>query len=64
MEELFHIQFFSINAKAKAINKLKESAYYQESHIVKDYLDEFQILISKTKYIDLYTIVIKFKRGL
>ena len=30
-----------------AINKLKRIVYYQEIYIVEDYIDEFQILISK-----------------
>jgi len=33
-----------VNTVVGAIIKLEETSYYQESYIVKDYLDEFQIL--------------------
>jgi len=31
--------------KAEAVNKLEETIYYQGSHGIENYLDEFQILI-------------------
>ena len=49
--------FFLINTETEAVNKLEETTYYQGSHEVKDYLDEFQTLIS-------CTIVVKFRRDL
>jgi len=59
-EKLFYTYFFLINTTAEAVNKLEGTIYYQESYSVKDYLDEFQTLISKASYTDLYTIVVKF----
>ena len=32
----------SINTAAKTVNKFEGTAYYQESHVVENYLDEFQ----------------------
>lgn len=52
-KQCFKNQLFPINTTAKAVNKLKEILYYQESQAVKDYLDEFQKLISKTSYTNL-----------
>ena len=47
-EKLFHVYLFSINTEIKVVSKLEESAYYQRSCVVEDYLDEFQILIFET----------------
>ena len=40
-KKLFHTHFFPINTTTEAINKLKETIDYQESYIVKDYLNKF-----------------------
>ena len=40
-QKLFCIYVFSINIKAKIVNKLQEITYYQGSCEVKDYLNEF-----------------------
>ena len=50
--------------KAEAVNKLEETIYYQGSHGIEDYLDEFQILIFNANYTDPCTIVVKFRRDL
>ena len=55
---------FPINTKAKAIDRLKDLIYYQNSYVVKDYLNTIQVVITKAGYIDLYTTVVKFKRDL
>lgn len=52
--------FFLINATIKAVNRLEKMMYYQGSHIVKNYLDGFQTLISEASYTDPYIIVVKF----
>jgi len=52
--------FFSVNVVAEVVNKLEETTYYQESHAVKEYLDEFQTLILEASYTNLYMIVVKF----
>jgi len=52
-EQTYKDYFFLINTAAEAMKKLEETSYYQESHAVEDYLDEFQTLISKTSYTDL-----------
>ena len=40
-KQFFYKHFFPINITIKAVNKLEETTYYQESYIVEDYLDEF-----------------------
>jgi len=50
--------------KVEVVNKLEEIIYYQGSHGIEDYLDEFQTLISNTNYTDSCTIVVKFRRDL
>jgi len=44
----------------EAVNWLEGIAYYQRNYIVKNYIYEFQILISEANYIDLHAIVVKF----
>jgi len=46
------------------INALEGASYYQEGRMVDDYLDNFQALVSNAGYIDLQTLVVKFRRGL
>ena len=43
------------------LTNLREIPYYQDNHSVENYLDKFQALISKARYIDFYTIIVKFK---
>ena len=50
--------------KVEVVNKLEEIIYYQGSHGIEDYLDEFQTLISNANYTDSCTIVVKFRRDL
>ena len=39
-------------------------AYYQKARPLDKYIDEFQDLIADSRYSDLKTIVVKFRRGL
>jgi len=48
----------------KAVNRLEGTIYYQRSHVVEKYLDEFQILILEASYTDFCTIVVKFCHSL
>ena len=59
-EQQFWSQFFLVNAEADAINTLEGSSYYQGSWRVDDYLDSFLILTSDPRYMDLWTLVVKF----
>jgi len=59
-EQLFQEYFFPINATIKPVNKLEGTAYYQESHIVKDYLVKFQTLITEASCTNSHTVVVKF----
>jgi len=63
-EQQFQSQFFPVNAKADAINTLERSSYYQGNQTVDDYLDSFLILALDTRYIDPWTLVVKFHHGL
>ena len=63
-EQQFRSQFFLVNAEANAINTLERSSYYQENWTVDDYLDSFLILVSDTRYTDLWTLVVKFHHRL
>jgi len=63
-ERHFQSQFFPVNAKADAVNALEGSSYYQGNRMVDDYLDCFLTLVSDTGYTDLWTLVVKFCRGL
>ena len=50
--------------EADTINALEKTFYYQGNQTVDDYLDSFQALVSDTGYIDPWTLVVKFRRGL
>jgi len=50
--------------EADTINTLEGSSYYQGNRTVDDYLDSFLILASDAGYTDLWTLVVKFRRGL
>jgi len=63
-EQQFRSQFFPVNVEADAINTLEGSSYYQENRTVDDYLDSFLILASDAGYMDLWTLVVKFRRRL
>jgi len=63
-EQQFRSQFFPVNAEVDAINTLEGSSYYQENRTVDDYLDSFLILASDAGYMDLWTLVVKFRRRL
>jgi len=63
-EQQFWSQFFLVNAEADAINTLEGSLYYQGNWMVDDYLDSFLILASDAGYMDPWTLVVKFRRGL
>jgi len=63
-EQQFRSQFFPVNAEVDAINTLEGSSYYQGNRMVDDYLDSFLILASDPRYMDLWTLVVKFRCGL
>ena len=63
-EQQFRSQFFPVNAEADTINALEGSLYYQGNRTVNDYLDSFLILASDAGYMDPWTLVVKFHRGL
>ena len=46
------------------INALEGTSYYQGNWMVDNYLDSFQALVSNAGYMDLWTVVVKFQRGL
>ena len=46
--------------EADTINTLEGSSYYQGNWTVDDYLDSFLTLASDARYIDLWTLVVKF----
>jgi len=60
----FKREFCPVYADSAAINQLESTAYFQKSHSVDEYLDEFQDLIMEAGYSDPKTIVVKFHRGL
>jgi hypothetical protein len=60
----FHKECCPTNSNVAVVNELKSTAYYQETQLVDDYLDEFLDLITESGYTDLKTLVVKFKRGL
>ena len=53
-----------VKAKIEVVNKLEETTYYQEDYGAKNYLNEFQTLISNTNYTGTHIVVIKFRRSL
>jgi len=62
--EQFWLHFFPANAEVDAINSLEATSYHQGNWTVDDYLDSFQALVSNAGYIDPWTLVVKFRRGL
>jgi len=56
----FKREFCPVYADSAAINWLESTAYFQKSHSVDEYLNEFQDLITEAGYSDLKTIVVKF----
>jgi len=63
-EQQFRSQFFLVNTEADAINTLEGSLYYQGNRTVDNYLDSFLILALDAGYMDLQTLVVKFRCGL
>ena len=63
-EQQFRQHFFPANIEADAINALEGTCYHQGNQTVDNYLDSFQALVSSTGYMDLWTLVVKFRRGL
>jgi len=63
-EQQFRLHFFPANAEADAINTLEGTSYHQGNQTVDDYLDSFQALVSDVGYMDPWTLVVKFRRGL
>jgi len=57
----FKREFCPVYADSAAINRLESTAYFQKSHSVDEYLNEFQDLITEAGYSDLKTIVVKFR---
>ena len=56
-EQQFWVYFFPVNVEADTINTLEETSYHQGGHIVDDYLDSFQTLVSDAGYTDPWTLV-------
>ena len=63
-QDEFKREFCPVYADSAAINQLESTAYFQKSHSVDEYLDEFQDLITEAGYSDLKTIVMKSHWGL
>ena len=63
-EQQFQLHFFPANAEVDAINGLEGTSYHQGNRTVDDYLDSFQALVSDAGYMDLRTLVVKFRWGL
>jgi len=63
-EQQFRLHFFPANAEVDAINALEGTSYHQGNQMVDDYLDGFQALVSNAGYMDPWTLVVKFRRGL
>ena len=60
----FWKDFCPAHSDVAAINKLESTTYYQKSHSVDDYLDEFVELVAEAGYTDPKTTVVKFRKGL
>ena len=56
--------FCPAHSDVAAINKLESTTYYQKSHSIDDYLDEFVELVAEAGYTDPKTTVVKFWKGL
>ena len=63
-KQQFWVHFFPVNAEADMISALEGASYHQGSQTVDDYLDNFQALVSDAGYMDPWTLVVKFWRGL
>jgi len=63
-QDEFKREFCPVYADSVAINRLESTAYFQKSHSVDEYLDEFQDLITEAGYSNPKTIVVKFCWGL
>ena len=63
-QAVFIATFCPENKSTTAIMRLESAAYYQNRCTVDAYIDEFEDLISLSKYSDLITTVIKFCCGL
>ena len=63
-QAVFIATFCPENESTMAIMRLESAAYYQNRRTVDTYIDEFEDLISLSKYSDPITTVIKFHRGL
>ena len=59
-EQQFWSQFLPVNMEADAINTLEGSSYYQGNWTVDNYLDSFLILTSDARYMNPWTLVVKF----
>ena len=53
-----------VKAKIEVVRKLEETIYYQGNYGTKNYLNEFQTIISNTNYTGTHIVVIKFRRSL
>jgi len=62
-KQQFWIHFFPVNVEADIINALEGASYHQGGQTMDNYLDNFQALVSNAGYMDLQTLVVKF-RGL
>ena len=60
----FKKEFTPAHSDVLAINRLESAAYYQKNRLLDDYIEEFQDLVTESSYLDLKTIVVKFRRGL
>jgi len=63
-EQQFQVHFFPVDVEADAINALEGTSYHQGGRMVDNYLDNFQALVSDAGYMDPWTLVVKFHRGL
>jgi len=63
-EQQFQAQFFPVNIEVDATNTLEGFFYYQNNHMVENYLDSFQSLVSDAGYSNLRTLVVKLWKGL
>ena len=60
-QDEFRKEFTPAHTDSLVINHLESTTYYQKSHSLDDYIDEFQDLITDSGYTDLKMIVIKFR---
>ena len=60
----FRKDFCPAHSDVAALNKLESTTYYQKSHTLDNYLDEFMDLVIEVGYTDPKMTVIKFQKGL